>query len=196
MTQRKNVQQSTMAFATSCRHRRRKRVIRWKFCLWTLFQFNQSLSFSRKIHFELTLPFDLVQKLREINFEYCCSEKRFHGKSKTVKNFASINLSHLHEKNQINLDENFLPPLSNFQISALSPVKCDFLQSPKSQICTHFLINSTQFHVTFWIKSFNDFSSRSFFPTQNAELNKTEKHLLIFVYVFEFPAKIFDRPAH
>ena len=116
MTQRKNVQQSTMAFATSCRHRRRKRVIRWKSCLWTLFQFNQSLPFSRKIHFELTLPFLYKNSVKST---LCWIEIRFHGKSKTVKNYAKshhLSLALIYTKKLNTFWRKFLT--SSFKLSA------------------------------------------------------------------------------
>ena len=167
MTQRKNVQQSTMAFATSCRHRRRKRVIRWKSCLWTLFQFNQSLPFSRKIH--LSWLYYSCTKIPWNQLYFVLKQREsFSRKNAKLWKLREITSPLFFTKKNIKyiLTKMSYLLFRTFGISALSPMQYNFLQSPKLQIYTHFSINSTHFHVTFWIKSFNDFSSRSFFPTQ------------------------------
>ena len=132
MTQRKNVQQSTMAFATSCRHRRRKRVIRWKSCLWTLFQFNQSLPFSRK--FILNWLYHSCTYKNCVKSTLCWVEARsvFTEKAKLLKITRNriISRSHLHEKIKYILTKISYLLFRTFGISALSAVEYNFLQYP------------------------------------------------------------------
>ena len=90
-----------------------------------------------KIHSELTLPFLYVQKLREINFVLSWSEKRFHGKSKTVKNYAKQHhLSFSRKKKKSNTFwRKFLTSsieLSGFQLSR--PRNIIFFNRQKLQI--------------------------------------------------------------